>query len=524
MADVSSQGEVITCSYDKGLEPGWQIPPSKDDGYLELKLFDTNGQLKWSQALKRRFSMQMHAYPEPECLQVFIQNHKRHAYFYLSMEQSETLLSLDMEQPGTLAASPIDLGIADEKTSVRNIHFHSIQHSNLILAEIIGRVYEDNADGEGSYGYLADALFYLFDNSGQIVWQKQLLGSLDIRYAQGELNEKKVYLKKHNLLTLDQDNQQFSIIDFKNKKQHNYQISVQNSVGFIDTEPFHFQTFSFTKATEETELPRLTQTIPLHQSSKDNPCEHRYSSIDTLSDGTLLLFNQDNFSLSILPSLTEPANIIQLDKSLKLDDYISGEAMFVGQNNQLHINLDQANFALFNKNGDLQTTTDLDKTCQEYCNNDYVAQKNSPLYWKETYKQGFSLIDTDNQIIKTANRDSNGQWIDYIYTMKSDAQGRLLALGRTQDTFNKLYLFDANGQALTTIDLGYSYSEDATIMNDRIYLSQQRSNEILQFNLAGELTGIIPTPNQAYQLHATKKYLFAVTDQAILVYAQTAAD
>lgn len=520
MADVSSMGEVITCGYDKGIEPGWQIPSSKDDGYLEVKLFDVGGELIWSQAIRRQVGMQMHGHPLPYCSQVFIQNYTNHAFFNLHTKPFESqLYSLDMRQPGSLEQKSFDLSKAHEATFFKDIHFKTIENSNLILAEITGNSYEESPNGTTKYGYLSDALFYLFENNGEILWHKSLLGSLDIRHAAGEIDAVKVFLKQQYLLTINHQDQQFSIVDFKEKQQHNYQIMAQKTVKFINTEPFRFEPFKFNKANEQINTPLLTQTIHLNHLDKENSCKNRFDAIDSLSNGTLLLFNKDSFRLTLYPNLNEPPNVIQLDKSLKHTKFITGEAMFVGDHNQIYVNLGLANFALLNNKGQFQHTIDLDKACQEYCLEDWVAQKSSPQFWQKSYGQGFTLVDINNKTIKTAHKDNNGYWIEYIYTMKSDSQGRLLALGRTEDTFNKFYLFDHNGQAITTFDLGFGYSTTVTVRNDSIYLSQEKSHEILQFNLSGELTGTIQTPNHVHQLHATNQYLFAVTDDAILVYA-----
>jgi len=65
MADVSSDGQVIICTYSKGLEPSFNQQNLGDYGYMEVTLFDAGGNVRWSQSTKRRLSMGLHKPPSP---------------------------------------------------------------------------------------------------------------------------------------------------------------------------------------------------------------------------------------------------------------------------------------------------------------------------------------------------------------------------------------------------------------------------------------------------------------------------
>ncbi len=115
-------------------------------------------------------------------------------------------------------------------------------------------------------------------------------------------------------------------------------------------------------------------------------------------------------------------------------------------------------------------------------------------------------------------KDSNGRWFEYIYAIQSDEQGRLLMIGRIEDAINQLYVIDANARPLVTLDLAHGYTAGATMIEEYFFLSEAGNDEIAMLNYSGKVLRRFKTNNKQHPYLPSQQKLFAVTQDAVLVY------
>jgi len=529
MADVSDAGDTITCAHSRGLEPPFDRNNRDDLGYMQLSLIDATGHLIWSQSVKRQHSMAFHEPPTPYCEQVLIQSHTKQAFFWYDQDQHTQLKVIDINTGKSVQGINLSLQQARDLTSVEDITFHDMGASDLLLVEISGWVYEDNETGNGSYGYLSDALYYLLDTKGQVYWQQHLMGSLDIRKTHSEeeqqpaYQQRDAYLKAHDLIRLNHEKKQFAITYYNDQQLHWYQIN-NHQVKRIKTESLVNISTPFEVKVNNLSSPKLLGNIDLlnHKTEEKLACNQVYTAIDVTADGVLLLYNEDNHSISRVDG-SVVSTFITIPSDWIKDDYISHEKMFVGQHDYIYVNIGEANYAVYDTDGQYLETQVWQKGCGEFCFTDFVLQKSTGKLWSENGKHQVMLAHFAEEGYVpevVVEKDANGRWFEYIYAMQSDPQGRLMMLGRTENAFNHLYVWDTIGDPVTTLDLGYGYVSAATLGNDLAFISKANSDEIALLSFTGGVIQRFKTDNQQppYLLRVYKDKLYAVTNDAVLVY------
>lgn len=530
MADVAAKGETITCAHTRGLEPPFDRNNREDLGYMQLILMDEAGYLIWSQSIKRYPSMRIHGPPVPYCEQILLQSQTKLALFWYHQDQRSQLKAIDIKTANDVLGIDLSLEQARNLTSIKDIKFHDIGGSDLLLVEITGRVYEENEQGNGYYGYLSDALYYLVDSKGQIYWQQHLMGSLDIRKTTPKEQQQKAYqkrdayLKANDLIQLNHTEQQFAITDYNAQQLQWYQVSKNHQAKPVKTEPLVNIGTPFTQKVNKQTSSKLLSSINLRskESHQKQPCDQIYAAIDVTTDGALLLYNEDNHTITQIKD-SAVTSLITVPKAWIKDEYISHQLMFVGQHDQIYVNLGEASYAVYAANGQYLETQVWEPGCGEFCFTDFVVQKNTGKHWSENGEHRVILAhhtEEGNRPEVTIEKDAHGRWFEYIYEMQSDHQGRLMMLGRTEDAFNHLYVWDAKGVPVTTLDLGYGYSSAAAISDELAFISEANNDEIAVLNFSGEVVRRFKTSNNQhpYLLRVHQGKLYAVTTDAVLTY------
>jgi hypothetical protein len=533
MADVSADREIITCSYTRGLEPTFDRNHRKDLGYMQLSLMNEAGDLIWSQSIKRYPGMRIHGPPVPYCEQVLLQSQTKQALFWYHQDQRTRLKAIDVKTANDVQGIDLSLEQARNLTSIKDIKFHDIGGSDLLLVEITGRVYEDNDTGDGSYSYLSDALYYLLDTNGRVYWHQQLMGSLDIRKTRNKdmhqhaYRQRDAYLMANDLIQLNHEKQQFAITDYNAQQVNWFQLTSNHQVKSIKSEPLVNISTPFTQKVNKQTTPKLVSSIKLRgkESHQKQPCDQIYTAIDVTADGALLLYNEDNHTVTQMKD-SAMTTLITVPIAWIKDEYISHLLMFVGQHDQIYVNLGESNYAVYAANGQYLETQVWEQGCGEFCFTDFVMQKPTGKLWSENRDHRVMLVhhtEEKNRPEVTIEKDAHGRWLEYMYEMQSDHQGRLMLLGRTEDAFNHLYVWDAKGAPVTTFDLGYGYSSAATISDELAFISEANNDEIAVLNFSGEVIQRFKTSNNQhpYLLRAHQGKLYAVTQDAVLVYNAT---
>jgi hypothetical protein len=530
MADVADSGESIYCSYSKGLEPPFDRDNPRDFGYMELSLLDDSGRLIWLQSIKRKTAMGFHKLPVPFCEQLLIHPQTSRAFYWYHQDQRTQLTTIDIKTGKSVVGIDFSLEQAKDLTAVESIKFHDITGSDLFLAEITGQVYEENETDDGFYGYLSDALFYLVDSKGHIYWQKHLLGSLDIRNRTNKFEEqtayqqRDAYLKVNDLIEVNHEKQQFAITDYNAQQQHWFQISHKQPIKAIKTTALNLPTTPFETSVDNHSTPTLLQRIALSgkEADQQKPCNGNFDAIDVNSKGNLLLYHEDERTITRIRDAVSQ-QLLSVPKQWFKDDFIPHQLMFVGNTDQIFVNLGKAHYAVYDTEGNYLETQEWQTGCGEFCLIDFLMQKTTGRLWMESSEHQVQLAHlTGADLVPeiTIEKGGQGRWFEYIYQMQTDHQGRLMMLGRTEDSFNHLYVIDSQGQPITTLNLGYGYSKAATVSNELAFISQAKSDEIVAMNFSGEVINKFQTHNHQtpYLLKAHQGTLYAITTDAVLAY------
>ncbi len=356
------------------------------------------------------------------------------------------------------------------------------------------------------------------------------MGSLDIRKTtpkkqQQKANQKRdAYLKANDLIQLNHAEQQFAITDYNAQQFQWYQVSKNHQVKPVKTKPLVNISTPFTQKVNKQASPKLLSIINLRgkESHQKQPSNQIYAAIDVTADGALLLYNEDNHTITQIKD-SAVTTLITVPTAWIKDEYISHQLMFVGQHDQIYVNLGESNYAVYKADGQYIETQVWEQGCGEFCFTDFVMQKTTGKLWSENGKHRVMLAhhaEEENRSEVTVEKDAHGRWFEHIYEMQSDHQGRLMMLGRTEDVFNHLYVWDAKGVPVTTLDLGYGYASAATISDELAFISEANNDEIAVLNFSGEVVQRFKTSNNQhpYLLRAHQGKLYAVTQDAVLVY------
>ena len=539
MADVSSEGQVITCAYSKGLDPAYNYTKQSSYGYMQLTLFEQNGDVMWSQSIKRKPSMRMHSPPSPYCEQVLIQAKTERAFMWLFQDQQTQLQVINTRTGALLDNIKLNTEHADKLTSIKDMKFHSIDDSDLLLLSVTGRIYEEDEDGNGNYGYEADALYYLLDTQGQIIWHKSLMGSLDIRKTteseiaplQRAYSEQDAYFVDSEAIQVRRLPKkfitEFAITDYNKQQLHWYQLTPKNKVKSIGTKPLVMDVSPFDVQVQNQSSPKLLQNTNLtaYLDVDKQRCSQNYEAIDLLSDGSLLLYEENNHKVTQFKDLQKPPTFFNVSKDLFKDDSIQETHMFVDHKDLIQINLGKTSFAQYSREGELLGEKAFKSSCDpsKYCRLNIVAQRNSNKLWLENSESGVMLIaPAEERFTQQAitQKDSTGQWYEYIYSIQNDDQGRLLMAGRYDDVISQLYVLDAKAQPITTLFAGSYYLNGITMAGEYIFISEADNDEIAVLNFSGDVVRRFQTSNNQtpYLLKASRNELYAITPDAVLVY------